>query len=283
MKQSFRKTVLLAASISVLPLLAASGVHAQSYARLIGFGDSLTDNGNLYTATGNPPAPYNKRFTNDKVWAEYLAGSMQGWFTTTSYTSGSADYAWGGARSDSAANSNGPIPGTPSQIANYLGHGGTFGANDIASLWIGANDIFQGLPAAAANPSNATTIMTGVATSAASNAGTQVGQLSAAGAKTIIVMNLPDLGSTPQFSGDPTTSAIATFSSSAFNTALDLNLKSQAASHGGSNIIEIDIKSAFAAIIANPAAFGVSNASQACISSAACVTGGASAQAGYLF
>ncbi len=279
-----RAVALLASMVSALPLMAATAAQAQSFSRLVVFGDSLSDNGNLYTATHTPTSPpYNQRYTNDKVWAEYLTGGLQGWYTATSYTSGSIDEAWGGARSDSAANSNGPIPGTPSQIANYLGHGGTFGANDVASMWIGANDIFQGLPAAAASPSTATTIMTGVSTTAAGNAGTQVGQLAAAGAKTILVMNLPDLGSTPQFSTDPTTSAIATFSSSAFNTALDANLKAQAAAHTGSNIIEVDINSAFHVIMANPGAFGLGDVTQACVLVTACVTGSAATQNSYLF
>jgi len=293
MKKAFTRKALSAAlfasMVSALPLMAASGAHAksgwtQSYSRLVVFGDSLSDNGNLYTATGQPTSPpYNQRYTNNLVWAEYLTGGLQGWFTATSYTSGSIDLAWGGARSDTASNSNGPIPGTPLQIADYLGHGGTFGPNDVASVWIGANDIFQGLPAAAASPSNATTIMTGVAGTAAGNAGSQAGQLAAAGAKTIIVMNLPDLGSVPQFSGSATTSAIATYSSTVFNTALDTTLKAQAAVHPGSNFIEVDINSAFHVIMANPSAFGITNVSQACVLVTACVTGGLSTQNSYLF
>ena len=293
MKKAFArkalKAALLASMVSALPLLAATGAHAQSnwssaYSRLIVFGDSLSDNGNLYAATGQPTSPpYNQRYTNALVWAEYLTGGLQGWYTATSYTSGSIDLAWGGARSDTAANSNGPVPGTPLQIADYLGHGGTFGPNDVASIWIGANDIFQGLPSAAANPANATTIMTGVAATAAGNAGSQAGQLATAGAKTIIVMNLPDLGSTPEFSGSATTSAIATYSSTVFNTALDANLKAQAAAHPGANIIEVDINSAFHVIMNSPQAYGISNTTQACVLVASCVGGGLSAQNSYLF
>jgi outer membrane lipase/esterase len=153
----------------------------------------------------------------------------------------------------------------------------------VASVWIGANDIFQGLPAAAASPSTATTIMTGVAAAAAGNAGTQTGQLATADARTIIVMNLPDLGSTPQFSGSATTSAIATYSSSVFNTALDANLKAQAVAHPGTNIIEVDINSAFHVLMNDPSAFGLGNVTQACVLVTACVTGNLSAQNSYLF
>ena len=279
MKQSLR-LVFLASAAMLLPLSA----HAQTFNRLVSFGDSLSDNGNLYTATGNPPAPYNKRYTNDQVWAEYIAGSLQSYFGAAStINTGNVDYAWGGARSDLAANSNGPIPGTPAQIAAFHAKGGTFGSGDVVSLWAGANDIFQALPGAAANPSTAASVMTTASATAAGNVATQVGTLAGYGAKTIVVFNLPDLGQTPQFNTDPAASGLATVSATAFNTALHTGLTTVAASATGSNIIEVDIKSAFNAIIANPTAFGLSNASKACITVTACVTGGAAAQNTYLF
>ncbi|MBW8882588.1 MAG: autotransporter domain-containing esterase, partial [Asticcacaulis sp.] len=63
------RSLALAAGVALLPLAMAAGAQAQSYSRLISFGDSLSDNGNLYTATSGtqPPAPYNHRFTNDLV------------------------------------------------------------------------------------------------------------------------------------------------------------------------------------------------------------------------
>ena len=280
MKNSLR----LALTASAATLLFAASAHAQSYDRLVSFGDSLSDNGNLYTATlsapggPTPPAPYNHRFTNDLVWAEYLAGPMQGFFTATSYSSGNYDAAFGGARTDTMVASP---PGTPVQIGAFQIHGGTFGANDVASLWAGANDIFQALPTVTS--SNAVSVMTGVSATAAGNVSTQVGQLSALGAKTILVMNLPDLGKTPQFSGDPSQSAITTLSTSVFNTALATGLGAQAAAHTGSNIVEVDIFSAFNAIIANPQAFGFSNVTEACINVAACVTGSQDTRNSYLF
>ena len=272
------KYALLASVACMLPMAA----HAQQYNRLVAFGDSLTDNGNLYMATGGttPPAPYNHRFTNDLVFAEYLAGSMQGFFTATSYTSGSIDLAFGGSRTDTAVANP---PGTPVQLASFLGHGGTFGANDVASMWAGANDIFQGLPVAAGNPSTAAAYMTGVSSTAAANVSTQVGQLATAGAKTIIVMNLPDLGSTPQFNTNADASTLSSYSTSVFNTALDTGLHAVAAAHSDTNIIEVDIKSAFGAIIANPAAFGFNDVTHACVLTTACVTGSQDVRNTYLF
>ena len=271
---------LLASMVSMLPFAA----HAQSYDRLVSFGDSLSDPGNLYTATGQPPAPYNHRFTNDLVWNEYLAGSGLNFFgSPATINSGNVYYGWGGARSDSAANSSGPIPGTPTQIGAYLARGGTFGANDVVSLWAGANDIFQALPTAAANPSTASAYMTGIASGAAGNVSSQVGQLATAGAKTIVVMNLPDLGSTPQFNTSITSSSLTSYTTGVFNTALDTGLQATAAAHTDTNIVEVDIRSAFSAIIADPQAFGFTNVTQACITVTACVTGSQETRNSYLF
>ncbi len=96
-------------------------------------------------------------------------------------------------------------------------------------------------------------------------------------------MNLPDLGSTPEFSGSATTSAIATYSSSVFNTALDANLKAEAKANPGSNIIEVDINSAFHVIMSDAQAFGISNTTQACVLVTSCVGGGTATQNTYLF
>lgn len=277
-----KKSLRLALLVSVVSMLPFAAAHAQTYNRLVSFGDSLTDNGNLYTATAGaqPPAPYNQRFTNDKVFAEYLAGNMQGFFTATSYTSGNFNSAFGGARTDAAVANP---PGTVTQIQSFLlAHGGTFGANDVASIWAGANDIFQMLPTAAATPSTAAAVMTATSVTAATNVVTQTGTLATAGAKTIMVFNLPDLSKTPQFSTSPAVT-LAAVSSTAFNTALNSGLTTLAGTATNTNIIQIDIQSAFTAIIANPSAFGVANASQACISVPACVTGGASVQNTYLF
>src|SRR3712207_8367494 len=48
----------------------------------------------------------------------------------------------------------------------YLARGGAFGANDLVSVYGGANDIFQGIPVAAVSPNPVGTIQT-VATTAA--------------------------------------------------------------------------------------------------------------------
>jgi phospholipase/lecithinase/hemolysin len=76
----FRKAILGAtASLALLIGLATAQADSTAFSRLFVFGDSLSDTGNLYAMTGGyPPPPYwNGRFSNGKLWVEYLADSLQ--------------------------------------------------------------------------------------------------------------------------------------------------------------------------------------------------------------
>ncbi|MFW2344966.1 MAG: SGNH/GDSL hydrolase family protein, partial [Brevundimonas mediterranea] len=139
------------AALVVAACAFAGSASAQTYNRLVVFGDSLSDNGNLYLASGGtqPPSPpyYQGRFSTGPVFTELLG------FNAVNFTgsvSGSINYAFGGARTDASA---GPPPGMLTQLAAYTSRGGTFGSNDLVSVLGGANDIFQGLPAAGASAS----------------------------------------------------------------------------------------------------------------------------------
>lgn len=264
-------------------ILTAGFAKAQTYSRLISFGDSLSDNGNLFIVSmaTQPPAPYNQRFTNQLVWMEYLTPTILRGANSLATTTGSIGYGFGGSRTDALAT---PGPGVTSQLNEmFLGAGGTFGANDVVSLWGGANDIFQGLPTAALNPSTASTVMGGISMSAAANMVTHTNTALSRGAKTVLVFNLPDLGSTPQFSGDFNASSLSSLSSSTFNGALKSGLNASAAANRSANIISVDVNALFAAALSNPQAFGFDNVRAQCLLTPACVTGGAAIQDKYLF
>ena len=246
----------------------ASAASAQTYGRLVVFGDSLSDNGNLYAATGgtNPLSPpyYQGRFSNGPVFTELL-GFNASRFTAGAPVTGSVNYAFGGARTDNAASP----PGMRNQLLAYLGGGGTFGENDLVSILGGANNIFQAFPAAAANPTTAQATMQSVATAAAGDINFIVNSVASAGAGTILVTNLPRLGITPQFSAGnplvgPAGSALADFAGTSFNSALSAGLFTVAANNPDSNIILMDLYKISDTLAANPGAFGLTNASSAC-------------------
>ena len=244
----------------------ASAASAQSYGRLVVFGDSLSDNGNLYAVTGGTtplsPPYFQGRFSNGPVFTELL-GFNAGRYTAGAPVTGSVNYAFGGARTDSAANP----PGMRNQLLAYTGGGGTFGSNDLVSVLGGANNIFQAFPAAAGNPLTAQATMQAVATGAAADINFIVNSVAGAGAGTILVTNLPRMGITPGFSAGSigaSGSALADFSGTTFNSALVAGLFGVAAANPNSNIILMDLYKISDPLAGNPGLFGLTNASTAC-------------------
>ncbi len=258
--------LLRSAALAALTFAAASvagAASAQTYDRLVVFGDSLSDNGNLYLATGGstPPSPPfgAGRFSNGPVFTERLgfdAANFMGPVT------GSINYAFGGARTDSQTSP----PGMRVQLGQYLQRGGTFGSNDLVSVLGGANNIFQGLPVAGAS-ANPTAAIAPVAQSAAADINFIVNGIAQAGAGTVLVTNLPKLSITPQFRGTPA-APLADYAVTTFNGALLTGLTATAAAQQGANIILMDLFKVGDVVAANPSAFGVSNVTQACFDGA---------------
>ena len=186
------------AFISLVLLFSHSAI-ASPYSELIVFGDSLSDNGNLFTATGNssPPAPYYQgRFSNGEVYSEILAAKLGAPVLQPALLGGS-NYAWAGAFS---ADDFSPFPGLtiPSidrQVQTYLStQSGIARADSLHIVFAGGNDLAALLDAGL----NGVTGV-GAARSAAANIITSVNDLISAGADAIVVPNLPDLGLTPRF------------------------------------------------------------------------------------
>lgn len=279
-------------SIFALTLaLAPSMASAQSYQRLISFGDSLIDNGNLFSITRQPPSPpYNQRFTNGRTFAEYLAAGNTSGFISGAAGPGNVNYAFGGARNDANSNTNDvpgsgfTIPSTISQIAAFRVRGGVYGANDVVNYWGGANNLFQSTAAASLNPVTAQAVVSADSTAAGLQVGSQVGQLATAGARTILVYNLADFGSLPAYSSLGAQGAsLGSFASFTYNNASNQSVQAAAAANPGANIIQVDTAALFAAAVANPSSFGFANVTQACLRVASCALASFDAQNQFLF
>ena len=247
------------AALTLAAVSTANAAGAQSYNRLVVFGDSLSDNGNLYLATGGstPTSPpyFQGRFSSGPVFTERLG------FNATNFmgpVTGSINYAFGGARTDTQASP----PGMRVQLAQYQSRGGKFAAGDLVSILGGANNIFQGLPAAGVSPTPQASIAP-VSLAAAADINAIVGAVAQAGAGTILVTNLPKLSLTPQFRGQPV-APLADYAVTTFNGALLTGLTVTAAAQPNTNIIVMDLFKIGDVIAGNPSAFGVSNVTQAC-------------------
>jgi len=154
-----------------------SPLPAAAWSDLTVFGDSLSDGGNV------------GRFTYDgatyPLYDEILAQSLGDTLRPSSL--GGNNYAEGGAVAVPAIN---PLFNTQDQLDSYLAaRGGRADPNGLYIPWIGGND----LAAAALAPLAAQQIVDNSASAAAS----QVSRLLNAGAGTVIVPTVPNVGATP--------------------------------------------------------------------------------------
>ena len=243
----FRKLALLAASITTVLLAPTTLAHANSFSALVVYGDSLSDNGNLYNATkavlgaGIPTSPpyYMGRYSNGPVAVEQLA-SMLG---TPLY-----DFAFGGATSGVGNIGDGGtqttlgtfgLPGLTRELAGSSAFLSTPGlsSNALFVVWGGANDF----------------LINGPVTTAAADIVGIVSTLKSAGAQHILVPGMPDLGLTPDYYGV----AAATAYSQQFNALLQAGLPS--------GVTYFDTFGLLHQIEANPSAYGITDLTDPCL------------------
>jgi phospholipase/lecithinase/hemolysin len=170
--------------------------YAVEIDKIIVFGDSLSDNGNIFSLTSkahkifssvpitpkNPPY-FDGRFSNGPVWIDVLAAAMNVPLV---------DYAYGGAWAEPLHDSRIMVPfSIGMQVNYYLVAAVTdfYKANHLYVIWAGGNDYAEGRE----DPDYATTNTVATIES-------QIDWLIYVGAKNIMVMNLPDLSLVPEVS-----------------------------------------------------------------------------------
>jgi phospholipase/lecithinase/hemolysin len=255
----------------VLMMLAGrSTLLAGPITTIVAFGDSLSDQGNAFALTGGlfPPPPYAQRASNGPTAVEDLA--QQWGVPLAPAATGGTNYAVVGAATGPVLN---PATGTftenisavefglpvlegtgiLSQVGMFLAAPPPFDpASTLFFLWGGANDLLI-------NPSAATAL------GAATNLGTAIQSLYAAGGRSFLVPNLPDLSLTPSgLALPPLARAQLQALTVGFNTALAARLAALDPLPG-IHLTPFDTFSLFAALSANPAAFGFANASDPCL------------------
>jgi outer membrane lipase/esterase len=232
--------------------LSVSGLSHASYSQIISFGDSLSDTGNVFTATGSPPAPYyNGNFSNGPVWVERLATQL-GVAAPQASLAGGTNYSWGGARTTI----NAPVPSTQSQLLTYLTDvGGVADSNALYTILTGGND----LQAFAGGSSGVPQLL-----SDAQAVATFATDLINAGAQNILILNVPDLGTAPVSDGNE---GLATAFTQLFNDELETSILGL----NSSKVKFLDLFTLTQELVADPVAAGLSNVTESCLA----VTGGA--------
>ncbi len=270
MKTLFRRTLLSAALAVVAMPAMAQTAPPSPFTKTIFFGDSLTDGGYfrpLLTQMLGPNGAVVGQFTTNPgyVWSQHLASYYGGdaspaWTGNTSATPtpGSGDnWAVGGARTGtSTVGGLGFTPSMTAQYQAYLAAGNTVDPGALYSVWGGANDLF----AVQANPSQASAIIGGAVTAQVG----LVGALTQAGAQYILVPTLPDIGLTPSSrAGGALGMAQGTALTETYNNALFSGLAT-----ANLRVIPLDTFHFLQEVVANPAAFGLTNVTHTACSTA---------------
>lgn len=216
----------------LLVLLCPPAAQAETFGSIVVFGDSLSDNGNVFELTGgtlpDPVHYYQGRCSNGPVWVEYLAQQLN-------LTGQLVDEAYAGATTGGEM----PTPGLKRQVATYVA-AGSVPQDALYIVWAGANDYFDGgsdYIAAVANIFNALQTLT------------------AAGAQHVLVANLPNLGATPRMNGSAATYNAALAYTTSFNLALKMTLDSFP-TDPAVQLYLLDVCSLFEAFGANPERYG---------------------------
>lgn len=261
------RTRYLAGAITAALLFSAGATAATTqFSQVVVFGDSLSDNGNISLATAPGIQPPLRFTTNPGTnTAENVAAKLG--FTLTPSAAGGTDYAWGGA---GFVNNVAAVPTITQQLQMYLGStGGKADPGALYQVWGGANDVFY-LSGALTDPN---AIAAGTVNAAQTELGV-LGALQAAGAKYVLVYNLPDLGKTPAAAaGGAAGQAGATQLATIYNGVLNSGLAQL--SNNGLNVIPANTFALLNEVIADPSAYGFSN-----VTAPACGAGASSVQCG---
>jgi len=239
--------------LALFCLFFTTAISAQTFDKFVVFGDSLSDNGNLYALVKGyqPQAPYYfGRFSNGLVWVEIMTNQMN---MSPSHLE---DYALGGAQTEGMK-----PPGLKAQVDKYLANH-TVDPNAIYIIWSGGDNYLYH-PHSAIREVN----------DAIADINDAIGELAQRGATNFLVPNLPDIGATPvakqwdQQYPKLKTSQHLTWLSQTHNSKLATDLP-QLQSSLGINIMTIDVYKMLQMIMQTPSQFGYTNVTDRCYTGA---------------
>ena len=266
-KARVRLVALTAALSGWLP----GSLHAQGpFSSLTFFGDSYVDTGNLRVLTNGaqPPSPpyATGRFSNGPVWVDYLAtqlGRPTDAAPVFATQAASGNYAIAGART-----TGGTPPGTDLQIGRYLTRPGTTPGSltdptGLYALFGGGNDLRDA--GGIADP----TSRRASAAAAAQRLVGQAGQLSGAGARSVLLFSFPSLAATPEAQRIAGRPAISDELAGIFNSTLAAGIASLQVAQPLTTFFNLRIDNLFTNILTDARSgggqYGLTNLSTACL------------------
>ncbi|MFT0545991.1 autotransporter domain-containing protein [Allopusillimonas ginsengisoli] len=258
--------------------------HTGAFNGVVMIGDSLSDGGNLSILNNSPQ---HMRFTTNPghTSVEFISSWLGSPITPS--LAGGSNFAYGGAGIiHNAPNTPAAVPTLPTQLQTYLS--ATHGKADpgtLYSLWGGSNDVFYGTTSVAAHAAAQLAVKNGTSVKLAEKAAKElfgvstlmtadqaraslqqaantklamIDTLGKAGARYIMVSNLPDIGLTPfAHKLGPDMAAQLTGVSAGFNNTLYVGL-----AHTDVNIIPVNTFGVLNEIVADPARYGMTNVTE---------------------
>ena len=227
---------------------AGTSSNALTISELVFFGDSLSDVGNTSTwSLGFVPgsAYWEGRFSNGPVFSELLALDL-GLGPLTTSTNGGNNFAYGGAQTSGTGGLNGLlIDDLDEQVSDFV-QNRTAGPHSMFVVLAGANDLLNGQTDVSIPVNQIANDLT---------------RLHSAGARQMVVMNLPRLGNTPRFNGNPSLSSTMNSLTNEFNFQLATAISGLTTTLSNTTIVLYDLALLFDHAIANPFVYGLTNTS----------------------
>ncbi len=226
-------------------------INASPLHHIVIFGDSLSDNGNLYELMKHqlPQSPpyYEGRFSNGPVWIEHLAAS---YFSNPD--THLLNYAIGGS-GVSEEDEDDVLLTLKKQVNTYLlSHQDSADPDALYIIWIGANN-YLGAPEDADQALNE--VNTGISNS--------IEKLINKGAKHILLFNIPDLGKTPAATEFDATEMLHYFSTQ-HNKMLYQSFNQFKSNYPEVEWFYFDLGTMFDDVVEHPANYGFSNVKDMC-------------------
>ena len=267
-----KSRLFVATMLAASALTFAAPANAQRIERVVAFGDSYADDGNLWQLLGVPPASIypTGRFSGGTNYIDTLGQLL---FVPVD------NFAIGGALTSNSNTVAGPgVLGFPTEYSSFLAGGGpaafprvsgTFGPNDLLAISIGGNDArqYQSGDVAFGIPAGTLAGAPAAATAAAANATAGLNLLVGAGAQNISFL-AGNTANLPEIAANAPARAIRDAFSTTFNTAMQSTLAGYAAN--GVMVHYLDLTIIGNNVIANPGAYGFTSAG-ACNLGAGCV------------
>jgi phospholipase/lecithinase/hemolysin len=182
--------------------LAGGAAPAFAYTAMYSFGDSLSDVGNAYIASGligaavpiSPPY-YAGRFSNGPNWLDDLSAKL-GLGAVSPSLAGGDDFAFGGAQTGPTSVNTGLPTDLVGQVAEFALQDPSPASDALYTLDIGANDIGNAL---AAYVQNSSFDLSSFVMQAVGNTVGAIDALYGDGARDLLYYEVPDLSIVPAF------------------------------------------------------------------------------------